>query len=220
MKTAISTKPSVRVAAKVGLGLLLVAACGVAVAAILRLISTVGYAITGVTTVALPTLGISRTDPSAPSVLGPKVQQVLHGGNIDLVLHDLPGDALVMNTAAAILGQLTTLLVCAAVIMLCWRLLRGVPFAPTLTRSISIMGGLLVLIGVVVPILQGFSKLLIVESLDNVLTVESPIGKGNLDYYIVFSVDLLPVVLGIALLLLAAVFAKGAQLQRDTEGLV
>ena len=104
--------------------------------------------------------------------------------------------------------------------MLCWRLLRGVPFAPTLTRSISIMGGLLVLIGVVVPILQGFSKLLIVESLDNVLTVESPIGKGNFDYYIVFSVDLLPVVLGIALLLLAAVFAKGAQLQRDTEGLV
>ncbi len=220
MKTAISTKPSVRVAAKVGLWLLLIAACGVAVAAILRLVSTVGYAITGVTTVALPGLGISRTDPSGPSVLGPKVQQVLHGGNIDLVLHDLPGDALVLNTAAAILGQLTTLLVCAAVIMLCWRLLRGVPFAPTLTRSISIMGGVLVLIGVVVPILQGFSKLLIVESLDNVLTVESPIGKGNLDYYIVFSVDLLPVVLGIALLLLAAVFAKGAQLQRDTEGLV
>ena len=220
MKTAFSAKPSVNVAAKVGLWLLLIAACGVAVAAILRLVSTVGYAITGVTTVALPGLGISRTDPSGPSVLGPKVQQVLHGGNIDLVLHDLPGDALVLNTAAAILGQLTTLLVCAAVIMLCWRLLRGVPFAPTLTRSISIMGGVLVLIGVVVPILRGFSKLLIVESLDNVLTVESPIGKGNLDYYIVFSVDLLPVVLGIALLLLAAVFAKGAQLQRDTEGLV
>lgn len=220
MKTAFSTKTSVNVVAKVGLWLLLVAACGVAVAAILRLVSTIGYAFTGVTTVALPTLGISRTDPSAPSILGPKVQQVLHGGNIDLVLHDLPGDALVLNTAAAVLGQLTTLLVCAAVIMLCWRLLRGVPFAPTLTRSISIMGGVLVLIGVVVPILLGFSKLLIVDSLDNVLTVESPIGKGNLDYYIVFSVDLLPVVLGVALLLLAAVFAKGAQLQRDTEGLV
>ncbi|PRB44986.1 hypothetical protein CQ020_01850 [Arthrobacter sp. MYb23] len=220
MKTAFSAKTSVNVAAKVGLWLLLIAACGVAVAAILRLVSTVGYAITGVTTVTLPGLGFSRTDPSGPSVLGPKVQQVLHGGNIDLVLHDLPGGALVLNTAAAILGQLTTLLVCAAVIMLCWRLLRGVPFAPTLTRSISIMGGVLVLIGVVVPILQGFSKLLIVESLDNVLTVESPLGKGNLDYYIVFSVDLLPVVLGIALLLLAAVFAKGAQLQRDTEGLV
>ncbi len=220
MKTAFSTKTSVNVVAKVGLWLLLVAACGVAVAAILRLVSTVGYAFTGETTVELPGLGNSMANPSGANVLGPKVQQVLHGGSVHLVLQDIPGEALVLNTTAAILGQLTTLLVCAAVIMLCWRLLRGVPFAPTLTRSISIMGGVLVLIGVAVPILQGFSKLLIVESLDNVLTVESPIGKGNLDYYIVFSVDLLPVVLGIALLLLAAVFAKGAQLQRDTEGLV
>jgi hypothetical protein len=220
MKTAFSTKPSVTVKAKVGLWLLSAAAVGIGAAAIINLISIIGWALTEVTTVDLPGLGFRMTNPSGPSILGPKVLQTLHGGSIQLVLQDVPGDALALNTAASVLGTLTTVLVCVAVIMLCWRLLRGVPFAPALTRSVAYMGGLLAVIGLICPVLQGFAKFSIVNSLENVVTIESPIGKGSLDYYIANSIDPLPMVLGLALLLLAAVFAKGAQLQQDTEGLV
>ena len=218
METESLTQKPVRITAKVGLWLLLVSTFVIAVGALLRLASTVGYAFNGITTATVP--GVGGANPPGPSVLGPKVQQVLQGGSVDLVLRDLHWEALVLNTAASVLGQLTVILVSLVVLMLCWRLLRGVPFAPKLTRSVSVTGTALFLIGLIFPVLQGFSKFLIVNSLDNVMTIESPIGKGSLDYYIANSVDLLPLVLGIALLLLAAVFAKGAHLQRDTEGLV
>ena len=206
--------------AKLGLWLLLVAAAGIAAAAILDLITTVGSAIAGRTVVELPAGGTASSTPSGVSILGPKVLESGAGNSIQLVVKDVPGDALVLNATASVLGTLTAVVVCGAVILLCWRLLRAAPFARSLTRAMAYMGGLLVLIGVVCPVLQGLAKLSIVNSLDNVVTVDSPINKGNFDYYVASSINLLPIVLGVALLLLAAVFAKGAQLQNDTEGLV
>jgi hypothetical protein len=206
--------------AKVGLWLLLVAAVGIAAAAILNLITVLGSAIAGRTVVELPASGIAAATPSGASILGPKVLEAGAGNSIQLVVKDVPGDALVLNATASVMGTLTAVVVCGAVVLLCWRLLRAEPFARSLPRTMAYTGGLLVLIGVVCPVLQGLAKLSIVNSLDSVVTVDSPINKGNFDFYVASSFNLLPIVLGVALLLLAAVFAKGAQLQRDTEGLV
>jgi hypothetical protein len=220
VQTAFSTKRSVNVAAKSGLWLLLAATIGVVLLAILDLVSTLAWAFSGVTKVSLPSLGVSMAAGSGANILGPRVQGIGPGTSIELVLHDVPGHALALNVVASVLGVLATVIVCAAIIIVCWRLVRAVPFARSVTRTTAYVGGLLVLIGVIRPVVEGLGKFSIVNSLDNVVTVDSPIGKGGFDYYIVNSIDLLPIVLGVILLLLTAVFAKGAQLQRDTEGLV
>ncbi|ALE04989.1 hypothetical protein AL755_04950 [Arthrobacter sp. ERGS1:01] len=208
------------VATKTGLWLLLAVTAGAVLAALFDLVTTLAWAFSGGTKITLPSLGVSTAAGSGANVLGPEVYGIGPGTSIELVVQHIPGDALALNVTASILGTLATIIVCLAIMVVSWRLARSVPFARSVTHTMAYVGGLLVLIGVVRPVLEGLGKLSIVNSLDNVLTVDSPIGQGSLDHYIVNSIDLLPIVLGVTLLLLTAVFAKGAQLQHDTEGLV
>jgi len=220
MQIVLTTKRSANVAAKTGLWMLLVATAGVLLVAIVDLVFTIVWALSGGTKVTLPSQGGSMADGAGISVLGPRVQNIGPGTGIELVLKDVPGGALALNVVASLLGSLATIMVCAAIIVVCWRLVRAEPFDRSVTRIMGYVGGLLVLIGVIGPVIEGLGKYNIVESLDNVATAGSPIGQGNVDYYVVNSVDLLPIVLGVMLLLLTAVFSRGAQLQRDAEGLV
>jgi hypothetical protein len=220
MQTVLTTKRSVNVAAKTGLWALLVATAGVFLAAIADLVFTIAWAFSGGTKVTLPSDGGSLAEEAGMSFLGPRVQNLGPGTSIELVLKDVPGGALALNVVASVLGSLAAIMVCAAIIVVCWRLVRAEPFALSVTRTMGYVGGMLVLIGVIRPVLEGLGKFNIVKSLDNVLTAGSPIGQGTIGYYVVNSVEPLPIVLGATLLLLTAVFSKGAQLQRDAEGLV
>lgn len=202
-----------------GLWALLVAAAVVALSLLANLVITICWAATGRTSV---TLAGANSIPLADSVrtLGPEVDSAGSGTTLELLVKDIPANALVMNLLAQVLGGLAAITVCLAIVVVCWRLVRGVPFSRSVTKTTVYVGSFLLVVGVVSPIFSGVAKMSIVNSFDNVVSTQSPIGLGSLDAYIFESIAALPLVLGIVLLLLTAVFAKGAQLQRDSEGLV
>lgn len=121
---------------------------------------------------------------------------------------------------STVLSAAAVIFAVAAVVLLCFRLVRDVPFGNGPTWLVAIAGITVVAAGFVVPVLEGEAKRRTVENLPGVSSVNSPIGVGDAAYYITSSIELLPICVGLAALLLAAVFRKGALLNRDIKGLV
>jgi hypothetical protein len=119
--------------------------------------------------------------------------------------------------AAQTLWSLLTVLPAVALGVVCFQLLRGVPFARTVTRTLIVSAGAVFVLGMAAPVLDGISK-------GAASAAALPPDDGSAAAFSAggFSVSLpiWPVGAALALIALAAVFRYGARLQRDTEGLV
>ncbi|MBE4720562.1 hypothetical protein DAD99_21190 [Pseudarthrobacter sp. AB1] len=117
-------------------------------------------------------------------------------------------------TAASLLFAVTT------VVLLCYRLVRGAPFSVGSTWLVALSGIAAFAAGIVGPVLEGSAKQITVANLSGISSQGSPIGLGDTVFYISSSLELMPLCVGLAALLLAAVFRRGDVLHRDAKGLV
>jgi hypothetical protein len=129
----------------------------------------------------------------------------------DLVAHGLTDGTRALLSIGEGLGMLLTIVVGVAVAAFFLSLARGRPFARPLFRLALVAGGTLALGSLVAQLTSGFGEM-------NAALELNPIAD---DVFIVgFDVDPAPLVLGFAIMALAAVFRAGSRLERDTEGLV
>lgn len=117
-------------------------------------------------------------------------------------------------TAAAVLFAMVT------VVFLCYRLIRGTPFAGGFAWPVAISGFTALVAGALGPILEGAAKKATVSQLSGIDSGISPLVVGDLGYYASSSFTLMPVCVGLIALLLAAVFRSGDALNRDAKGIV
>lgn len=142
------------------------------------------------------------------------------GERVSLIVTQTPAQAMAFFWASAVISLACWLAAATTCLVLCYRLARRTPFTATMQRATAGAGGLAVLGGVAVTVLEGWAKHLTVHSLPGVLSVDNTIGVGDVGYYVADSINLLFLVIGLTLLLLAAVLSRGARYYRDVKDLV
>jgi hypothetical protein len=129
----------------------------------------------------------------------------------DLVVHGLADGTRALLSLGEGIGMLLTIAVSVAIAVFFLSLARGRPFARPLFRLALLAGGTLVVGSLIAQVTSGFGEM-------NAAVELNPITD---DLFIVgFDVDPTPLVLGFAIMALAAVFRAGSRLERETEGLV
>lgn len=128
---------------------------------------------------------------------------------VTLTVTELPGAAVAALVAAAVVGTLLTVGICAVVAWLCVRVLLAKPFVRSATWGIGIVAILVLLAGLGGPLLTGIAHAEAAQALD--ITELAPF---------MVTVDLAPLGWTFALTVVAAAFEIGQRLQRDQDGLV
>jgi hypothetical protein len=144
--------------------------------------------------------------------IAPSGPIVTSGYDIGLVLMHASAGAVWLAAIAAVLQALTQVLLCALIALLAWRLLRGAPFRPTLSR-LTVFGGAALLLGGILT--QLFVLLANGVSLAEINELSVP-GSWSL----AGRFDLTFIGIGAVLILTGVTFRIGERMQRDTEGLV
>jgi hypothetical protein len=122
--------------------------------------------------------------------------------------------------ASATLTAIAVLFATVTVVFLCYRLVRGKPFAAGFGWLVATSGFIALAAGALGPVLEGAAKKATVSQLSGIDSGVSPLAVGDLVYYAMSSFNLMPVCVGMIALLLAAVFRSGDSLNRDAMGLV
>lgn len=108
------------------------------------------------------------------------------------------------------LSALTYVAIALAVAHLCWRLHKGNPFVTSATRSVWLAAAALSIGSLLSQFLLGFATWLAIDEL----------RLDAAQFPLEMHLDLIPILAGLALLLIASAFQLGERMQRDTEGLV
>ena len=87
-------------------------------------------------------------------------------------------------------------------------------------RSAATTGTLALVGGVAVAILEGYAKYLTIHSLPGLLAGGNAVAVGTPGVYIIDSLNPVLFVIGLTLLLLAAVLSRGTHYYRDVKDLV
>jgi DNA-binding Xre family transcriptional regulator len=95
------------------------------------------------------------------------------------------GDPDGLEAALSMIFAVTT------VLLLCYRLARGVPFGTGATWLVAAAGNTAVAAGFV-PVMEGTAKRLTVANLSGSSSIGSPLGLGDPAFYISSSIELLP----------------------------
>ncbi|WP_052226812.1 hypothetical protein [Microbacterium mangrovi] len=115
-----------------------------------------------------------------------------------------------------LLWALLAVLPAVALGVICFQLLRGIPFARTVTRTLTVSAVAVLVLGVAAPMLDGISK----GAASAAALPSGESGAAFTEGGFSVTVPAWPIGAALALLALAAVFRYGAKLQRDTELLV
>ena len=116
----------------------------------------------------------------------------------------------VLHAAGSGILSLTAVTVALALAYLCWTLYKRRPFLAATTRAIEVAAAALLVGGFAGPALLGFSAWTAIDQL----------GLDQDLLPLSLQIDLMPVVAGVALAIVAMAFQLGERMQRDTEGLV
>ncbi|HWK78842.1 MULTISPECIES: hypothetical protein [unclassified Microbacterium] len=124
-----------------------------------------------------------------------------------------------LQAVGNVLMQVPTITIGVFVVILCGRIIHGVPFAATLVKLSWIGAGVFVLTGFAGQLLSGLAAFQLanvafefVRAEHPVAELPTPIWPGPLDWW--------PLWGALALAVLAVLIRHGARLQKDTEGLV
>ena len=123
-----------------------------------------------------------------------------------------PAGVTALADVAAIIADLTILAVAALVVIIGLSLIHGRPFNRRMPLAVTLVGIAIAVGGTISEVLGAIGR----------HAPTSRVEPGNpLDLAVgYFSVSLLPLAAGLAIVVLAVVFRHGSQMQRDTEGLV
>ena len=183
------------------------------VAGLFTLVFGLTGAITSLATGSTPlTLALDHSLPAAAD----RGSAAIVGGGYDsasILVSDLDAGTVVLATVARIAGILTQAAIAASVAVLAWRLLRGRTFRRSLSLTITFMGALLVIGGLVSGGVGVLASWMAADQLNGNST-----GGGF--WPMVGTVDGTPLGIGVCLLLVGLAFEYGERLQHDTEGLV
>lgn len=116
----------------------------------------------------------------------------------------------VVTALGAGFSALTYVAIALAVAHLCWRLYKGNPFVASVTRTVGIAATSLAIGSLLSQFLLGFASWVAIDEL-HLDAAQFPLEMH---------IDLIPILAGLALLLIASAFGLGERMQRDTEGLV
>ena len=183
------------------------------VAGLFTLVFGLTGAITSLATGSTPlTLAL---DHSLPATADRGSATIVGGGydSASILVSDLDAGTVVLATVARIAGILTQAAIAASVAVLAWRLLRGRTFRRSLSLTITFMGALLVIGGLVSGGVGVLASWMAADQLNGNST-----GGGF--WPMVGTVDGTPLGIGVCLLLVGLALEYGERLQRDTEGLV
>jgi hypothetical protein len=133
---------------------------------------------------------------------------------LDATIPVLPSGPAALLAWAEVLNQLGILAVLALVFLLAHRLRSEIPFTPGSDWLVGAGGVVLALAGTVGQILDSIAR----SRLADLIGVNGRVPGES--YLFSLNFNAAPLVLGIALLLVAGVFQFGRRLQKDTEGLV
>lgn len=162
------------------------------------------------------TIEVSRQGQLDPEVVGASI------GSINLDFKQLAPEAASFFIGSNAVTVLCLALPALAILFLCYRLVRGVPFGVWVTRTMWIAGLVSIFGSILVCLLEGNGQHAAVSALTNLLTVDSPIGLGSADFYAMNAAQyqIVPFGIGVLALLLAVVFRKGGRLADESAGLV
>lgn len=129
-----------------------------------------------------------------------------------LVVSHLSGGAVALATTSSIANTLTQVTFALLVAILAWRLLHGQPFRRSLSLTVTLGGGILLLGGMLAQGAGGLATGIAALELNGAARHGLWPLAGRFD----------PTVLGVgvALMLIGLAFEYGERMQRDTEGLV
>ena len=116
----------------------------------------------------------------------------------------------ILFAAGAGMGSLVFVALALSVAYLCWRPYNGNPFGTSVTRTSWFAAGTLTIGSLLSQGMLGFSTWLALDELQ----------LDPVQFPLEMHFDLLPIVAGFALLLVAGAFQFGERMQRDTEGLI
>ncbi|TBN57953.1 hypothetical protein EYE40_11390 [Glaciihabitans arcticus] len=184
---------------------------GIAVlAGLAGLASGIGSIVTTLSSGQLSTLlSVSQGLPDAASA----GEATLVAGSYEtarVLVADLTPAAVIVSTIARVFGLLSQVAVAASFALLCWSLVRGVPFRRSLSFTITLSGGIVLIAGLVSAGLGVFSSWLIAEQL-NGADEWWPIAASTDPGFLLF---------GFGLMFVGLAFDHGVKLQRETAGLI
>lgn len=166
------------------------------------------------------------------------VASVVGGGftTADVMVNGLGMDARLALAAGGAVQGLTFIVIASVIALLCHRLLGGTPFRPLLAKSTTWAAAVVAIGGIVWQILfeiggsaasrqvlqvRGWgSNLPSVDMADYVDSHFEPFAMGLPEPAMGFTVEVWPLLLGIALAAVAVAFRYSERLQKDSEGLV
>ena len=164
-------------------------------------------------------ISVPATHELPPGSLDPQTVTVF-AERLRLVVTEAPQQALVLMWSSTLLSAFCFLITALTCVVLCYRLARQVPFGAFMQRSTAATGILALAAGVAAAILEGYAKYLTVHSLPGLLAGGNAVGVGTPGVYIVDSLNPVLFVIGLILLLLAAVLSRGTHYYRDVKDLV
>ncbi|MFN4001653.1 hypothetical protein [Microcella sp.] len=130
-----------------------------------------------------------------------------------------PGDVSVEAVIAALVGDVTILIVIGVVSSIAVALVRDRPFGRRTPRAVAVAGFAVAIGGSISAVFSSVAARRDRTLLDQIAGVSAP--DGPLDVSLgILTVSLLPIAAGLTIVFIAVVFARGTELQRATEGLV
>ena len=192
------------------LGLIATGAVSVAVAAAVAIIAAAIELFGSDPTIRMPVLGGDVPDLADVA----EVAEAAYA-SADVTFTSLPGGVSWMLLIEQALPALATIGVCAVAWWLGVSLMRARPFRRAMSNAIGVVACLVVAGGMLGQLLGAIGRAMLVDD----LAQDSP-GVSEVFWPFLVELDLAPVGWGFALALVAAAFAIGARLQRETEGLV
>lgn len=130
-----------------------------------------------------------------------------------------PGDVSVEAVIAALVGDVTILLVIGVVSAIAIALVRDRPFSHRTPLAVAVAGFAVAIGGSISAVFSSVAARRDRTLLDQLAGVSPP--DGPLDVSLgILTLSLLPIAAGLTIVFIAVVFSRGAELQRATEGLV
>lgn len=192
------------------LGLIATGAISVAVAALVAVVRG-AFEIFG----DAPTLRMPVTGGDVPDLAGVPEISAASYSSADVTFTALPAAVGWMLWLELALPALATIGVCIVAWWLGVSLMRARPFRPATANAIGAVACLVLVGGVLGQVFGAFGRAMLVDD----IAATSP-EVTDVFWTFLMELDLAPVGWGFALALVAASFAIGARLQRETEGLV
>ncbi|OFI39402.1 hypothetical protein BIU82_13805 [Arthrobacter sp. SW1] len=188
--------------------ILMIASSLAAVVTTVTAVSSAVVLFTGPVTLVLP---VATSHHMAP---GLSLEAAGHFTSVEATIPVLPSGPAVQLAWAGVLDQFGILTILALVFLLAYRLQSGTLFTVMSAHMVGAAGVVLAIVGTSGQVLDSAAR----KRISEMIGVNARTPGESLIFSAQF--DTGPLMLGIALLLVAGVFEYGRRLQKDTEGLV